>query len=377
MRFLHCSDLHLGRRLCELDLLEDQRHILEQLLQMALDEGVDAVLIAGDVYDKGVPSLGAVNLLDGFLTALCERHIPVYIISGNHDSADRLAFGGQLLGASGVHLAAMFRGGLQRFVLQDRYGPVQLWALPFVRPSAVRAALPGQTIVDYTEALAALVAEAGPDPEGRNLLMAHQFVTARGSATETCDSETVNLGTLDNVDAGVFEPFDYVALGHIHTPQAVGRATLRYCGAPLAYSVTEARRPKTATVVELGPKGRVEVTELPLSPLRPVRQLKGPLEALLQSARPSDDYIYAVLTDVTLPRDAVTRLRAVYPNLARLEFDRGPRAAHAALGPDPEQLARRTPMDLFAQFYAEVHGRPLSQEEQALLQDALKEEGEL
>lgn len=374
MRFLHCSDLHLGRKLCELDLLEDQRYILDQLLAIALDEKVDAVLVAGDIYDKGVPSLGAVALLDYFFTALCEKQVPVYVISGNHDSAERLAFGGRLLGPSGVHLASAFGGRLERFVLEDKYGPVCLWALPFVRPSAVRAALPEEGIADYTGAVAALVRLAAPEAGCRNLLMAHQFVTGGGAGPETCDSETVNLGTLDNVDAGVFEPFDYVALGHIHTPQAVGRETVRYCGAPLAYSVTESRRGKTATVVELEEKGRVRLTELPLAPLRPVRQLKGPLEALLQSAERSGDYIYAVLTDETPPLDAAARLRSVYPNLARLEFDLANRPARQAPGPDPATLARRTPADLFAEFYEQVHGRPLSEEEQALLQTALEGE---
>ena len=376
MRFLHCSDLHLGRRLCELDLLEDQKYILDQLLDIAASEGVDAVLVAGDVYDKGVPSLGAVALLDRFLTALCERHTPVYLISGNHDSAERLAFGGRLLESSGVHLASAFGGRLERFVLEDGHGPVCLWALPFVRPSAVRAALPEEQIGDYTGAVEALVRRAAPDRGCRNLLLAHQFVTSGGAGPETCDSETVNLGTLDNVDMGVFEPFDYVALGHIHTPQPVGRDTVRYCGAPLAYSVTESRRAKTATVVELGAKGEVRLNELPLSPLRPVRRLKGPLEALLQSAERSGDYIYAVLTDETPPLDAAARLRSVYPNLARLEFDLANRPARQAPGPDPATLARRTPADLFAEFYEQGHGRPLSQEEQAMLERALEREGQ-
>lgn len=376
MRFLHCSDLHLGRRLCELDLWEDQRYILDQLLAIAADQEVDAVLVAGDVYDKGVPSLGAVALLDRFLTTLCERHTPVYLISGNHDSAERLAFGGRLLENSGVHLASAFGGRLERFVLQDRHGPVCLWALPFVRPSAVRAALPQEEIADYTGAVEALVRRAGPEPGCRNLLMAHQFVTGGGANPETCDSETVNLGTLDNVDMAVFEPFDYVALGHIHTPQPVGRDTVRYCGAPLAYSVTEARRQKTATVVELGAKGEVRLTEVPLSPLRPVRRVKGPLETLLQNAERSGDYIYAVLTDAAPPLDAAARLRSVYPNLARLEFDLANRPARQPSGPDPATLARRTPADLFAEFYEQVHGRPLSPEEQAVLDKALGREGQ-
>ena len=201
MKFLHLSDLHLGRRLCEVDLYEDQRHILNQCLAMATEHRVDGVLVAGDVYDRSVPTVGAVALLDEFLTGLCRAKIPVYLISGNHDSADRLGFGSQLLKAGGVHLAAVFSGGLEHYVLEDEFGPVHLWALPFIRPSQVRAALPEETIESYTDAVAALIRAAGPDFSARNLIMAHQFVTSGGKSPETCDSETLNLGTLDNVDA--------------------------------------------------------------------------------------------------------------------------------------------------------------------------------
>ena len=250
MKFLHLSDLHLGRRLCEVDLYEDQRHILNQCLAMATEHRVDGVLVAGDVYDRSVPTVGAVALLDEFLTGLCRANIPVYLISGNHDSADRLGFGSQLLKAGGVHLAAVFSGGLEHYVLQDEFGPVHLWALPFIRPSQVRAALSEETIESYTDAVADLIRAAGPDFSARDLIMAHQFVTSGGKSPETCDSETLHLGTLDNVDAAVFEGFDYVALGHIHGLQKVGAEYIRYCGSPLAYSVSEVRHHKAAVLVE-------------------------------------------------------------------------------------------------------------------------------
>lgn len=374
MRFLHISDLHLGRSLCGMDLFCDQEYILQQIIQIALDQQVQGVLVAGDVYDKSLPSVDAVNLWDDFLTRLCRHGLPVWAISGNHDSADRLAFGGRLLRGSGVHLAAVFGGQLQCDVLQDEYGPVHLWSLPFVRPGAVRKALPEAAIETYTDAVAALVRAAAPDPAARNLLLAHQFVTAGAAAPQVSGSELLNLGTLDNVDAGALDVFDYVALGHIHRAQWVGRPQVRYCGSPLAYSVSEALGQKSVTVVELGPKGRVETTQLPLSPRRPLRRIRGTLEALLQHAAPSEDYIYAQLTDETPPMDPAARLRGVYPNLVQIEFTLPGRQAASA--PALARLAQRTPRQLFEEFYQTVHGRPLDGEETALLDRILAEEAQ-
>ncbi len=374
MRFLHCSDLHLGRKLYEYSLEEDQAHILDQLARMAEEEKADAVLVAGDVYDKGIPSLDAVGLLDDFLTRLSSKKIPVYLISGNHDSADRLAFGGRLLRASGVHLASGFSGRAQCVRLQDEYGPLCLWSLPFVRPSAVRAAFPEKDIPDYTAAVRVLVEAMGLDTGIRNLLMAHQFVTAGGKGPETSESETVSLGTLDNVDASVLDDFDYVALGHIHRPQCMGRPEVRYCGAPLAYSVTESTTPKTATLVELGQKGSVQITELPLLPLHPLRQITGELSQLLAHGVPSQDYVYAVLTDPVPPVDGAGRLRALYPNLVRMEVRLpGPKTG-AAKGPELSKIASKSPAELFREFYAQVHGREMEPEELRLLYAALDEE---
>ncbi|HJB67228.1 MAG TPA: exonuclease SbcCD subunit D [Candidatus Fournierella excrementigallinarum] len=374
MRLLHLSDLHLGRRLCEADLFEDQKYILDQIVSIALSEGVQGVLVAGDVYDKSVPGVGAVNLWDHFLTALCEHHLPVWAISGNHDSAERLAFGGRLLEHSGVHLASVFDGRLSRFDTRDEHGPLAIWALPFVRPAAVRAFLPDEAIENYTDAAAALVRAAAPDTGGRNILIAHQFVTAGAALPAASGSELLNLGTLDNVDASAFDLFDYAALGHIHAAQSVGREEVRYCGSPLAYSVSEALGQKSVTVVDVGPKGQVRTKQVPLSPLRPLRRVQGPLEALLQSAVPSNDYIYARLTDQTPPLDPAARLRSVYPNLVRLEFvlPNVPETGAPAL----RQLALRTPRQLFEEFYRSVHGRELDDEEKTFLDDVLGEEAE-
>lgn len=374
MKFLHLSDLHLGRRLCEVDLYEDQRHILNQCLVMATEHGVDGVLVAGDVYDRSVPTVGAVALLDEFLTGLCRAKIPVYLISGNHDSADRLGFGSQLLAAGGVHLAAVFSGGLEHYVLEDAFGPVHLWALPFIRPSQVRAALPEETIESYTDAVAALIRAAGPDFSARNLIMAHQFVTSGGKSPETCDSETLNLGTLDNVDAAVFEGFDYVALGHIHGPQQVGAEHIRYCGSPLAYSVSEVRHRKAAVLVELGEKRDVRWQPLPFAPLRPLRRVQGPLEELIDSAEPGcTDFVHAVLTDRQIPPNAAARMRSVYPNLVKLELAPQIPTGRSEAQLRARQLQRAGLLDQFADFYRTVHGQPLSEEERAVLEPICRE----
>lgn len=374
MKLLHLSDLHLGRRLCEVDLYEDQRHILNQCLAMAEEHRVDGVLVAGDVYDRNVPTVGAVTLLDEFLTGLCKAKIPVYLISGNHDSADRLGFGSRLLAAGGVHLAAVFSGGLEHYTLQDEFGPVYLWMLPFIRPSQVRAALPEEKIESYTDAVAALIRAAGPDFSARNLIMAHQFVTSGGKSPETCDSETLNLGTLDNVDAAVFEGFDYVALGHIHGPQQVGAGHIRYCGSPLAYSVSEVRHHKAAMLVELGEKGEVRWQALPFSPLRPLRRVQGPLEELIERAEPGcTDFVHAVLTDRQIPPNAAARMRSVYPNLVKLELAPQPRTGLPQTQLRARQLRRAGLLDQFADFYQSVHGRPLSEEERALLEPVCQE----
>lgn len=374
MKFLHLSDLHLGRRLCEVDLYEDQRHILNQCLAMAKEHQVDGVLVAGDVYDRSVPTVGAVALLDEFLTGLCRAKIPVYLISGNHDSADRLGFGSQLLKAGGVHLAAVFSGGLEHYVLEDAFGPVHLWALPFIRPSQVRAALPEETIESYTDAVAALIRAAGPDFSARNLIMAHQFVTSGGRSPETCDSETLNLGTLDNVDAAVFEGFDYVALGHIHGPQQVGAEHIRYCSSPLAYSVSEVRHRKAAVLVELGEKGGVRWQPLPFAPLRPLRRVQGPLEELIDSAEPGcADFVHAVLTDRQIPPNAAARMRSVYPNLVKLELAPQIPTGHSEAQLRARQLQRAGLLDQFADFYQTVHGQPLSEEERAVLEPICRE----
>ena len=280
MKFIHLSDLHLGKRLNEISMLKDQEYILLQILQIIDAEQPEAVLISGDVYDKSVPSAEAVTLFDDFLCRLAKRKLHTFLISGNHDSAERLAFGNRLLQSSGIHISPVYRGNLSPVTLEDRFGAVHFWLLPFLKPVQLRQLFPEETIETYTDACAAAVAHMDLDKNARNVLLTHQFVT--GAAT--CDSEEISVGGTDNVDAAVFADFDYVALGHIHSPQNIGSNRIRYCGTPLKYSFSEAGHHKSVTVVELGEKGEVHLTLVPLRPKHDLREIRGSFGELTDKA---------------------------------------------------------------------------------------------
>ncbi len=372
MKLFHLSDLHLGKRLNGFSLLDDQQYILDEILQFVDSQHPDGILIAGDVYDKPVPPVEAVALLDGFLASLAERGVPVLLISGNHDSPQRLAFGSQLLGQSGVHVAPVYSGRVKPVVLRDGYGPVYCYLLPYLKPAHVRQHFPQERIESYTDALAVAIRAMAPNPSVRNLLVTHQFVTG----SQRSESEELSVGGADNVDAAVFAPFDYVALGHLHTPQSAGRPTLRYCGSPLCYSFSEAGTPKSVTVVELGPKGTVEVTSLPLAPLRAMRELQGSYDhlTLLETYRDApwrEDYLRVVLTDPQEIPDAAARLRVIYPNLMQLSYSRRAGAASEAF--PLEELPQQTPLELFQGFYERQNGRPMEPQQQAFLEKLMEE----
>ncbi|ADU27031.1 exonuclease SbcCD subunit D [Ethanoligenens harbinense] len=372
MRFLHTADLHLGKRVGEFSLIEDQTYLLNQILEIADHEQPDGVLLAGDIYDKSVPSGEAVEVFDAFLTALAERGLPVFLISGNHDSPERLGFGSRIFREKQVHIAGVFGGAPQKITLTDAYGPVHVFLLPFLKPASAAPFFPDDPPESYTDAVRAALAACAPDPSARNVLVAHQFVTAGSTEPARCDSETISVGGLDNVDASVFDAFDYVALGHLHGPQRIGRDSVRYAGSPLKYSFSEARQHKSVTLVELAEKGNVSFRLLPLSPLRDMREICGPLAELLRAGAPTQDYIHATLTDREDVYDAAARLRQVYPNLMRLDFE------HDALPNTPSKtaasdVARKSPFTLFAEFFESQNGAPLSEAERALLGDVLRE----
>lgn len=363
MKLIHLSDLHLGKRVNEFSMIDDQRHVLDQILRVIDAERPDAVLIAGDVYDKPVPTAEAVALLDWFLVELSGRQLQVFVISGNHDSAERMAFGGRLMEQSGVHLAPVYDGTVARWTLTDEHGLVHLYLLPFVKPVHVRRCFPEREIETYTDAVAAAVETMDVDPAARNVLVTHQFVT--GAAR--CESEEVSVGGADNVDASVFDGFDYVALGHLHGPQTVGRETVRYCGTPLKYSFSEAHHKKSVTVVELGEKGTVAVRTVPLTPRRDLVELRGAYEEVTrrdfyEGNGYQDSYVHITLTDEEDVPDALGKLRLIYPYLMKLDYD-NQRTHAAGVGDEGGDLQRKSPMELLEEFYELQNGQPMGQEQ--------------
>lgn len=371
MRLLHLADLHLGKCLLETPLLEEQRDFLRQAVAYAAGNGVDAVLIAGDVYDRSVPPADAVEALDDFLHMLDEAEIPALMLPGNHDSAERLGFGSRILARNGIHIAGAYDGTVPRVVLSDEYGQVHFYLLGFLRPVAVRQAL--QTEVENTDAaVRAALAGLPADASVRTVLLAHQFVGACGTPPQTSESETLSVGGSDLVDASAFDAFDYVALGHLHRAQAVGRETVRYAGAPLSYSLSEAGQAKSFPVVDLGPKGDVSVTLVPVRPLRGLYRIRGTLEELLAAGRepdaPRDDYVCAVLTGEPV-LDPAGRLRQVYPLLLHVEQE--PPSVSAQDGLASPDAAPVSDAQLFSDFFESVAGHPLSEGQRTLVEQSL------
>lgn len=376
MRFLHVSDLHIGKRLSEFSLAEDQRHILNEILDIAREREADALLVAGDVYDKAAPSADAVALVDYFLARAAASGIPTLLCAGNHDSAERVAYGSSLFAQRGVVISPVFDGTLAHCDLADGHGPVTFWLIPFLRPATVRARFPEERIETYTDAMRVVIEHAGIDPTQRNVALAHQFVTCGGAAPEMAGSE-LSVGGLDNVDASVFDVFDYVALGHIHRPQRVGRDEVRYSGSPLKYSIDEATHHKSAPLVELGPKGEPAQIELvELAPLHDVRMPRCTLDEMcapdtLASADPQD-YVYAVLTDERESVEALPRLRACYPRLLGFRYENQRSAAAGLQGQTADLDEARSPLEHFEEFFERQVGAPMSEAQRAIVIEELE-----
>ena len=362
MKLIHLSDLHLGKRVNGFSMLEDQAFILRRILQVIDDEQPRAVLIAGDIYDKSVPPAEAVSLFDDFLVQLSRRSVQVFVISGNHDSAERIAFGGRLMDASGIHMSPVFQGSIAPILLEDEYGPVCFHMLPFVKPAQVRAVYPDEEIATYTDAVRSAVSHMAIDPAARNVLITHQFVTG----AERSDSEDISVGGTDNVDASVFDAFDYVALGHIHGPQQIGSPRIRYCGTPLKYSFSEKNHVKSVTVAELREKGSLTVRTVPLEPRHDLREIRGTYAELTLRANyehsATDDYLHVILTDEEDVPDALARLRVIYPNLMKLDYDNLRTRSLSVIAGD-EQGERKSEIELFEAFYAKQNGQEMTEEQ--------------
>lgn len=389
MKFIHTADLHIGKSVCEHSMLDEQRFILASILDVVKREKPDAFLVAGDVYDKSVPSAEAVAVLDDFLVRLSETGTKVFVLSGNHDSAERIAFGGRLMADRGVYMSPVYSGAFTPVTLKDESGEVDVWMLPFVRPVTVRACLESDEdraqVTDYTSAMRMAIAQMKLTAGRRNVLLAHQFVTG----AERSDSEE-NVGGLDNVDASVFEGFDYVALGHIHKPQNVakdeaGMARVRYSGTPLKYSLSEASHKKSLTVIELGVKAEIglaniDVREIPLTPEHDVREIRGTFAELvspefqrkqLADGFKLDDYVYVKLTDENDVPDAALKLRGIYPNLMMLDYD-NERTRNQKIVVGEGKAEQKTPMELFGEFFSDMTKRELNEEESEFVRDMIE-----
>ena len=375
MKLLHLSDLHLGKKVNEFSMIEDQKYIINEILGIIDQESPDGILLAGDLYDRPVPSAEAVQLFDSFLTRLSERKIPVYAISGNHDSAERIAFGAHIMSSSGICMSPVYDGKTAKYCLMDRYGQVWIHLLPFIRPAVVRHALKSEEgaedIRTYQEAVQAAVKHMDVDKSQRNFLLAHQFVVG----AMRCDSEEISVGGIDQIESEIFRDFDYVALGHIHSPQNVGSSRIRYCGTPLKYSFSEAGQQKSVTVVELKEKGNLTLREIPLTPIRDMRKLKGTYMELTSKSNYEDtnteDYVQITLTDEEDIVDGMQKLRTIYPNLMRLEYDnRRTRENQAIAG--TESTKQKSELEYFEEFFELQNNQPMNEQQKKFSEELIR-----
>ena len=372
MRFLHLSDLHLGKRVNEFSMLEDQAYILKEILNIIDEQKVEAVLIVGDIYDKVIPSAEAVRLLDDFLTRIAARELPVFLISGNHDSAERVAFGSRLMSSRQIYLSPVFESDVEPITISDRHGEINIYMLPFVKPSLVKRVYPEEEIITYQDAVNAAVQHMQIDTDKRNVLLAHQFVT--GAAR--CDSEELSVGGLDDVDASIFDGFDYVALGHLHGPQKIGKETVRYSGTPLKYSFSEANQKKAAVIVDVEEKGKINIQQIPLVPKHDMREIRGTymeVTALdFYKDMKTDDYLHITLTDEEDIPDAIGKLRTIYPNIMKLSYDNlRTRAAVTVRG--TAEVEEKSPMELLKEFYELQNNQPMTDEQEEIARGMMEE----
>lgn len=401
MRFIHLADLHIGKRLNDFSLLEEQHHILNQILAVADSENVDAVVIAGDVYDKSTPGTEAVLALDTFLCELSRRKKHVYLIAGNHDSPERLFFGSRLMEKSGLHISPVYNGTIAPLPFKDEFGTVNFYLLPFIKPAHVNAFLadPEQKAETYTDAVNRAITEMNVNMSERNVLVAHQFVTG----SSRCDSEEISVGGTDNVDAWVFDDFDYVALGHIHSPQKIGRNEVRYSGTPLKYSFSEVNHKKSVCLVDILEKGTVKTTLIPLQPLHDMKEIKGNYATIIEEFAPktetgqllfpeirdeatgtqpggqassgssiTDDFIHITLTDEDDIPDALANLRRIFPRLLRLDYD-NTRTRQFARNLASAHSEKVHPLSLFAEFYEKQNNTTLTEEQNLFMKQLIEE----
>ncbi len=372
MKFIHLSDLHIGKRVNEFSMIEDQKYILTQIINIIDDTNPDGVIIAGDVYDKPVPSAEAVELFDDFLFRLSKRNLQVFVISGNHDSPERIAFASRLIEKSGIYMSPVYSGKVTPITLRDDYGELDVYMLPFIKPAHVRRFYPDAEIKTYTEAMKVAIDNMQVDTSKRNLIITHQFVTG----SERCESEELSVGGTDNVDGAVFADFDYVALGHIHGPQNCGKDNIRYCGTPLKYSFSEAKHKKSVTVVEFLEKSSLKIDTIPLTPMRDMKEIRGLYDEIMsrdfyEGTTYREDYIHITLTDEEDVYDAIGRLRTIYKNLMKLSYD-NKRTRGTATSAAAADVENKSPLALFSDFYEIQNSQSMSDEQENYIQNLIE-----
>lgn len=367
MRFLHTADLHLGRKLNELPLLEDQKLLLQQIIEIAVREKIDAVLIAGDIYNKSSPASDAMMAFDGFLSQLAQNGIKVFMISGNHDSGNRISYLSSLIRKADIYTCEGFDGTLQQVTLKDEFGKLHVFMMPFVRPAQIRKFYPDEEITSYEDAVRVILQHSSVNESERNVLVCHQFVTG----AELSDSEDFAVGTLDSMDASLFDAFDYVALGHLHKAQKVRRESLRYSGSIMKYSLSEANHKKSVVVLDMG-ESVVDVQLLPLEQPKDIREVKGTLDQILELAY-SEDYVSVVLQDEFVPPDARVSVASVFPNMIKLSVENS-RSRESAEIIEAESIESKSKMQLFEDFYQTQSGGTLPDPDQRKLMETILKE---
>lgn len=373
MKFIHISDLHIGKRLKEFSLLEDQAYILKKIIGIIDEQKPDGVIIAGDVYDKSIPSAEAVELFDNFLVSLSKRDLKVFVISGNHDSPERIAFGGRLMNKSGIYLSPVYDGKVEPITLTDEFGEICVYMLPFIKPANVRRYYPEDEITSYTEALKTVVDAMHIDKTKRNILVTHQFVTG----AERTESEEISVGGSDNVDVSVFDGFDYVALGHIHRSQKCGSEFVRYSGSPLKYSFSETHDTKSVTVLDVKEKGKIELDFIKLVPKRDMVEIKGTFEDITQKSfyentNYNEDYMRIILTDENDVTNALAILRGIYKNTMELYYDNTRTRTSNKINAI-ENVKDKTPLELFRELYELQNGQEPSDEQLEFLSNIIEQ----
>lgn len=373
MKIIHLADLHIGKRVNEFSMIDDQKYILNQILEIIDKEKPDAVIIAGDVYDKQVPSIEAVELLDSFISDISKRKTTTFIISGNHDSAERLAFGSSLMAMGKIYISPVYNGKISKYTLKNDFGSANFYLLPFVKPNHVKRFFPDEKIESYTDAIRVVINNLKLDTSEINILIAHQFVTG-ASRTE---SEEISVGGLDNVDASVFDDFDYVALGHIHRPQKIGTERIRYCGTPLKYSFSEVNDTKSVSIIEINSKDDFNLRTIPLVPKRDMRKIRGTYEELITKTSyentNTDDYIHVTLTDEFNVADAIQKLRVIYKNIMKLEYDNIRTRESRKINLDNMVIENKNPLEIFSEFYKLQNNQEMNDEQKEIIKKIMEE----